>query len=119
MQIFFLSLKLRFSSFFSLFFLLELNFPLFLLILSQKVLSSFHLNILLSRSRLGWERSILFFLENFLLLFLKLDLFEFWQELIPILLFHIVVFHELSFDHELFDMIDGMDILHSINNYPS
>lgn len=67
MHLLFLSFEVSFTSFLSLFLLFKLNLSLFLLGLSQKVLTSFHLNILKSRSGFRREGSVLLLLKNFLL----------------------------------------------------
>jgi hypothetical protein len=99
MHLLFLSFKVCLTPLLPLLLLFKLDLPLFLLILGQKVLSGFHLNILQPGSRLRRERSVFLLLKNFLLFLLELNLLKFGKEFVPVLLLHIFVFHQLPFNH--------------------
>lgn len=54
----------------------------------------------------------------FLLFLVQFNLLELGQVFIPILILHFLIFHEFPSDHEFFDVIDRVNILHGINNDP-
>lgn len=83
-------------------------------LLTEEVLSGLHLDILDSRLLLGREGRVFLLLDGGFLFLFHLDLLEFWQEPVPIFLLKSLVLHELAFDHEFLDMIDGMDVLHGV-----
>ena len=115
-----LSLLLLHLSFFSLLLLLlslvfHEAFTLFFL--RQEILTCFHFDVFLAWLLLWREWIVLPFFNDFSFLPLLPYLFEFWQKTIPVLPFHILILHQLALDHEFFNVIDWMHILHGIDDY--
>ena len=107
---------------FFLFFLLNINFPLFQLVLAEKVLACFHFDIFLARGWLRRKRVVLFFFtwwsgSNFLPF--HLYLLELRQILIPVYILHLLIFHQLALHHQLLYMVHRMNVLHCIHDYSS
>ena len=82
--------------------------------LTEEILTSFHLDILYSWLLLRWEGIILLLLDLGFLLLFEFDLFELGQKFVPVLVLQSWVFHKLSLDHELLNVVNGMNIFHSI-----
>lgn len=102
------------------FLLLDVHFPLFYLLLAQEVLACFHFYVLLSWGGLWGEWRVLFLLHFLLAFFLvHLHLLEFGEVFVPVLVLHFLILHELTFYHQLLDMVDWMDILHGVHYDPS
>jgi len=103
-------------SFLVAFFLLgDATFSLF----RKEVLSCHHLDVFLTRQLLRRERSVLLLLLGSLLgvdlLALNILLFELRQESFPILIGHIGILLQLTLNHEFFNTVDGVSILHAVD----
>ena len=59
-----------------------------------------------------------FFLVMVAFFLLGFDLFELGEEPIPVLVLEGRVFHEFPLDHEFFDVVDGVNILHGVDDDP-
>lgn len=104
------------SHFALLFFLFHFHFSFIDFLFAEEILTCFHFDILLPGLLFWREGSVLFFLLSGFFLLVNLDLFELRQEPVPIFALHIFVFEELPFNHQLFNVINRMNILHGVDN---
>mmetsp|Transcript_7030 Transcript_7030/g.30934 ORF Transcript_7030/g.30934 Transcript_7030/m.30934 type:complete len:242 (+) Transcript_7030:962-1687(+) len=87
--------------------------------LTKKVLPALQLLINLGLRRQRWKRSVRFLLlpcRLFLLLILFLEL---GQKSVPIFALQLIVPAEFSLDHEDFNVVDRMHIVHAVFNNPA
>jgi len=114
---------LLFPFFFLVTFLLLLN--VFLLLLSKEMLTSGHCDVLFPRQLFRRERCVFSLLTSAVSCFVRFRellplvdvlLFELRHEATPIFLLHFRVFRQFFLDHELLNSVNGMHILHAINN---
>jgi hypothetical protein len=96
---------------------LEVQGAVLFFLLTQKILSSLHLDVLYPWLLFRREGRVLLLGSNrFLLFVFHFDLFEFGQKPVPVLAAELWVFGELTLDHELFDVVDGVDVFHSVDH---
>ncbi len=93
----------------------------FLLFAAEEVLPCFHLQVLFAGLLRRGERGVLVLLLALLgeLLALNALLLEMGKEAVPVLVSDLWIFSELSLDHELLNVVDGVDVAHCVLHHPS